>query len=1516
MKINNHLSFLTAFALFMLVCSPIFANNVIPTQAEITIITQNEASKAPQELSVGLLGPNKARLPTSSDDLIAVASGSYLEEGKAVIYKYTWYKDGILQADLTTNKVPNERLKKGQIWKCVVTPTDGKTDGPESETEVKIQNSPPEFIENQKSLRLVAITGKPLYVSLKANDKDEDPVSYMNTPAPRGAVIDSASRLLNFIPTQDQAGKKIRLSVTAYDNESSASQNIEIEVVKASKAVDLTAFLPPVGNQGYIGSCTSWATGYYNKTFQEAKERGWSPADITHQCSPSFIYNQTFVYQTTDDEDDGGGSYPLEALDLLTVQGCAPISEMPYTYDYRLQPTADQYESGMPFRSQDSFNYSFQPSIQTLKNLLDAGNIVILSLPVFSDWLGYTGGNGVHDGPRSPPYVYVGGHAMAVVGYDDSKTYTNLSNQTASGAFRVVNSWGSSWRDSGFIWMSYNFVQSKYTDSRGYVYATWAYSMTDKINYVTNAIAQFNITHPDHSDLAVYVANQDDTCGPNMFYPRRYSTRYSDAPNISAAADITDCMTELPPSQNSPWYLWAADAYSGYAGTIDSFIIKYRPSPSSAYTQYTATDVPVSIPDNQQYVSSVITGKGTNNPPTQPTVTIAPTQPKTSDNLTATASGSTDPDGDTVTYRYAWFKNNVLQASLTTNTVASSNTAKGQTWKCVVTPSDGKDDGPSAEASVTIENTAPELAAIGNKNIAEGATLGFTISATDADNDTLTYSATGLPTGSTFTAATRTFTWTPNYSQSGTYQVTFNVTDGTTPDSETITITVNNTNQPPTAVISATPQSGRVPLVVQFSSDDSSDPDGTIASYSWNFGDGVTDTQANPSHTYVIVDTFTATLTVTDNEGADSDTEQITITAREANHEPILTSIGNKTISEAQSLQFTVQAEDPDGDTLTYSASGLPRGASFNAGTHQFSWTPDFTQSGNYQTAFSVSDGQLSTQETITITVTNINQNPVARITATPTTGLIPLTVQFGSAGSNDPDGGALTYAWSFGDGGTAVTANPSHEYPTAGSYTVGLTVTDTEGATGSAQITITASEPNYPPVLNTIGDKTVAENQLLQFTVSASDRNNDPLTYSASGLPSGASFNTNTLQFSWTPNYAQAGKYNPTFAVSDGELSDSETITITVTNVNQPPIAVITAAPRTGKAPLSVRFSSTGTSDPDGTIESFNWQFGDGATSTEQNPEHIYSSEGTYTASLTITDNDGANDSETVSITVRHPNRKPIFNAITNKTTAEGQAMSFSVSAADEDADPLAYSAQSLPSGASFNTSTRTFSWTPSYTQAGQYTVNFNVTDGEESDTAPASITVTNVNRPPVAVISATPTMGRIPLSVQFSSEGTNDPDNNITSYSWNFGDETISNEQNPNHTYTNPGAYTVNFMVTDSELASASKSLTITVKKENTPPVAVIVVSTQEGATPLTVQFNSNGSSDEDGNIVAYNWDFGDGSGSTEANPTHIYRNYPWWEEKYYTAALTITDNEGASANSQITIKVKVPSGQIRAR
>src|SRR3972149_785544 len=134
----------------------------------------------------------------------------------------------------------------------------------------------------------------------------------------------------------------------------------------------------------------------------------------------------------------------------------------------------------------------------------------------------------------------------------------------------------------------------------------------------------------------------------------------------------------------------------------------------------------------------------------------------------------------------------------------------------------------------------------------------------------------------------------------------------------------------------------------------------------------------NWTPTYDQAGSYNVTFTVTDN-GTPSlnDSEVVTITVNNVNRSPVLDPIGAKSVNEGGNLNFTITGTDPDGDALTFSAIGLPTGATFNAATRTFDWTPGYTQSGSYNVTFAVSDSSLSDNEVVTITVNNVNQAPV-----------------------------------------------------------------------------------------------------------------------------------------------------------------------------------------------------------------------------------------------------------------------------------------------------------------------------------------------------------------------------------------------------------------------------------------------------------------------------------------------------------------------------------------------------------
>jgi PKD repeat protein len=175
-------------------------------------------------------------------------------------------------------------------------------------------------------------------------------------------------------------------------------------------------------------------------------------------------------------------------------------------------------------------------------------------------------------------------------------------------------------------------------------------------------------------------------------------------------------------------------------------------------------------------------------------------------------------------------------------------------------------------------------------------------------------------------------------------------------------------NQPPTAVANGTPKSGTAPLSVSFSSAGSSDPDGTVLTFNWTFGDGTSSTSANPTHIYQNAGIYSARLVVSD-------------------------------------------------------------------GTNT-------TASGSISITVSSGAG---------------NQSPTVIAGASPTSGIAPLTVSFSSAGSTDPEGTALTYSWTFGDGGNSTAANPTHSYSSPGNYVARLTVSDGTNSATSTNLSITA---------------------------------------------------------------------------------------------------------------------------------------------------------------------------------------------------------------------------------------------------------------------------------------------------------------------------------------------------------------------------------------------------------------------------------------------------------------------------
>ncbi len=275
-------------------------------------------------------------------------------------------------------------------------------------------------------------------------------------------------------------------------------------------------------------------------------------------------------------------------------------------------------------------------------------------------------------------------------------------------------------------------------------------------------------------------------------------------------------------------------------------------------------------------------------------------------------------------------------------------------------------------------------------------------------------------------------------------------------------------NIPPVASFTATPNAGPGPLSVVFDATGSTDPDGTIASYSWTFGDGQNGTGVGGTHIYEDEGVYTAILTVIDNAGAMATASQEIHVAAPANAAPTASFTTTPATGSAPlTVQFNAAASsDPDGTIASYTWS-------FGDGNNGSGVTTlhTYNSAGTYVAILTVADDDgatASTTHSIEVTAPG-NAVPMASFTATPESGAFPLSVAFDASGSTDPDGTISSYNWTFGDGHSGSGKTASHTFSTYGTFTVILTVIDNDGAPASAYKTIHTYytfQPIQPPFI------------------------------------------------------------------------------------------------------------------------------------------------------------------------------------------------------------------------------------------------------------------------------------------------------------------------------------------------------------------------------------------------------------------------------------------------------------------
>ena len=287
---------------------------------------------------------------------------------------------------------------------------------------------------------------------------------------------------------------------------------------------------------------------------------------------------------------------------------------------------------------------------------------------------------------------------------------------------------------------------------------------------------------------------------------------------------------------------------------------------------------------------------------------------------------------------------------------------------------------------------------------------------------------------------------------------------------------------------------------------------------------------------------------------------------------PVLTVPGSQTVSEEQSLAFSVTAADPEGQAVYLYATSLPTGASFldrQNGTGSFSWTPDPGQAGSYTVVFFADDsfGGIDSKS-VGIEVLPVNRAPEMNPIGSRT--VERASVVHVSLSGFDPDWDAIAYSASglpfyatlmdFGGGSGDLMLAPTGTTP-LGTSTITIRLSDGSlEASETFDVTVVASAAQNPPTLSPIGNQTVMEGSAHSVPLSAKDADSDPLVWTvsipgfANMVVTGNGAGSSSARLDLAPGFCESGDYPATISINDGSFSDSERFTIHVADVNRAP--------------------------------------------------------------------------------------------------------------------------------------------------------------------------------------------------------------------------------------------------------------------------------------------------------------------------------------------------------------------------
>jgi len=638
------------------------------------------------------------------------------------------------------------------------------------------------------------------------------------------------------------------------------------------------------------------------------------------------------------------------------------------------------------------------------------------------------------------------------------------------------------------------------------------------------------------------------------------------------------------------------------------------------------------------------------------------------------------------------------------------------------------------------------------------------------------------------------------------------------------------------------------------------------------------------------------------------------------------------------SFSYSPSTPNPD-DTITLDASDSTDNGTIVSyewdgdgdGDYSDSYTEDpsdgqtatisFDSGGTYTVGLRTTDDNGNT-DIVTKQITVDNPAPEASFSYSPSIPNPDDTISLDASGSSDSDGSIVSYEWDGdgdGDYSDSYTDDPSDGQTTSitfdsgGTYTVGLRVTDNGGKEHTIKKQITVDNPAPEPSFSYSPSTPNPDDTISLDASGSSDQDGSIVSYEWDGDGDGDYSDSYTDDPSdgqtTSITFGSGGTYTVGLKITDNGGKE-RTVTKQITVDNPAPEASFSYSPSSPNPDDTISLDASGSSDADGSIVSYEWDGdGDGDYSDSytddpsdgQTTSVTFGSGGTYTIGLKVTDNGGKVRTVTKQITVDNPAPEASFSYSPSPPNPDDTISLDASGSSDSDGSIVSYEWDGDGDGDYSDSYTDDPSdgqtTTVSYSTGGAYTVGLKVTDnGGKTVTTTRQITVEN--SAPSARISVSPAMPTPGNRVQLDASGSADPDGQIESYTWFVDGDDVGHEQTLSYRFDRRGTYEVRLVVTDNGGLTATNSTTIGVSN---PPEPSMTTAPSTIGTGASVTFDAGGSTDPDGTITSYQWQFEDGTAKTGET---VSRSFDRTGERSVT--LTVTDDAGHERTLEETITV----------